>query len=294
MNKHLKRVLGFCMAVLLVSSMTSCGYERIDAGCEGIKVNLYGSKKGVQDITSVTGAVWYNSFTTKIYEFPTYNQRVVWTKDDKEGSVNNEEFTMTAKDGLPASFDVSLNYSVKRDKVVTIFKNYRKNLDELNGTVLRDFVRKGFKESVQKYTAEELFSKAALFQKDAEKIIKDMLEKEGFTVNQVSIIGKIRLPLSVEEGIQDKVKAKQNSLKTTQEIETAKANAKITEENAKGLYKAAVWERKANEEKTKGLTDRILREKQIIEWGKNGAKVPTKLTILGNGKNNAPYLLNLK
>lgn len=35
----------------------SCGYERIDAGHEGIKVNLYGDRKGVDDVELVTGAV---------------------------------------------------------------------------------------------------------------------------------------------------------------------------------------------------------------------------------------------
>ena len=34
-----------------------CGYERIDAGYEGIKVNLYGDGKGVDDVSLVTGAL---------------------------------------------------------------------------------------------------------------------------------------------------------------------------------------------------------------------------------------------
>ena len=36
---------------------TSC--KRVDAGHEGIKVNLYGDNKGVDNITLVTGMVWY-------------------------------------------------------------------------------------------------------------------------------------------------------------------------------------------------------------------------------------------
>lgn len=42
---------------LFMMFITSSCRERIDAGHEGIKVNLYGSKKGVDDITLVTGAV---------------------------------------------------------------------------------------------------------------------------------------------------------------------------------------------------------------------------------------------
>lgn len=44
--------------IALSSLLCSCGYERIDAGYEGIKVNLYGDGKGVDDVSLVTGAVW--------------------------------------------------------------------------------------------------------------------------------------------------------------------------------------------------------------------------------------------
>jgi hypothetical protein len=45
--------------VLLVGIGVFCklfvGVERIDAGCVGIKVNLVGDNRGVDDITEVTG-----------------------------------------------------------------------------------------------------------------------------------------------------------------------------------------------------------------------------------------------
>lgn len=53
----MKKIYLFMLALIaLVTS--SCGYERIDAGYEGIKVNLYGDDKGVDDVSMVTGMVW--------------------------------------------------------------------------------------------------------------------------------------------------------------------------------------------------------------------------------------------
>ena len=49
----------YLLIALICAVLTSCGYERIDAGHEGIKVNLYGDRKGVDDVELVTGAVWY-------------------------------------------------------------------------------------------------------------------------------------------------------------------------------------------------------------------------------------------
>lgn len=55
-SKFLKGLLIACVMMTTVL-LSSCGYERIDAGCEGIKVNLYGDDKGVGDVSLVTGAV---------------------------------------------------------------------------------------------------------------------------------------------------------------------------------------------------------------------------------------------
>ena len=64
-----KFIKGLLFTFMMVAStmFTSYGYERVDAGYEGIKVNLYGDDKGVDDITLVTGAVWYNPITTAVY-----------------------------------------------------------------------------------------------------------------------------------------------------------------------------------------------------------------------------------
>lgn len=39
---------GLLIAFMVMISLSSC--ERIDAGCEGIKVSLYGDDKGVGDV----------------------------------------------------------------------------------------------------------------------------------------------------------------------------------------------------------------------------------------------------
>lgn len=41
----MKSKLFILVALFTMLGFSSCGYERIDAGHEGIKVNLYGSEK---------------------------------------------------------------------------------------------------------------------------------------------------------------------------------------------------------------------------------------------------------
>lgn len=64
----MRKVFLFASALMLSLSFTSC--ERIDAGCEGILVNLYGSERGVDDVSMVTGRVFYNPATQEVYEYP--------------------------------------------------------------------------------------------------------------------------------------------------------------------------------------------------------------------------------
>ena len=54
----MKRLINLIAAIAVMFSVSSC-YTRIDAGHEGIKVNLYGDSKGVDDVELVSGAVWY-------------------------------------------------------------------------------------------------------------------------------------------------------------------------------------------------------------------------------------------
>ena len=54
----MKNLIKCLTLTLFLVCCCSC-MQRIDAGHEGIKVNLYGSDKGVDDVELVTGAVWY-------------------------------------------------------------------------------------------------------------------------------------------------------------------------------------------------------------------------------------------
>ena len=59
----------FLLAVILVGA-GSC--TKVVPGYVGIKVNNWGSQRGVQDYPLKTGMVFYNPFTEDMYDFPTF------------------------------------------------------------------------------------------------------------------------------------------------------------------------------------------------------------------------------
>lgn len=109
-----------CVLSLFFSALclTSCS-ERVDAGSEGILVNLYGSDKGVDDVSLVTGRVWYNPFTEEVYEYPTFVQ-----------TIDYPEFTINAKDGSEFTVDPTVSLKMVDGNAPKVFKKYRKELKD--------------------------------------------------------------------------------------------------------------------------------------------------------------------
>jgi regulator of protease activity HflC (stomatin/prohibitin superfamily) len=247
---------------------TSC--NRIDAGHVGIKVNLYGSEKGVSEITEVTGMVWYNPLTKSVYEIPTFVQNAMYTHTKIDNSQENEEFRVTTRDGMTAAFDVSMNYYTPAENVVSIFRKYRKPVKDLEKSVVRTYLRDAFNNVATKYTAEGLYENRAQFEEEAEKRAKAILEKEGFVVEQIVILNEIRLPKDVTQRINDKVKAAQITKQKQEEVlqEKAEAEKKIAraQGNAESLRINSIAQAEAYRIKKQELTPLLIQQQVIEKW----------------------------
>ena len=290
--KSIFKLLTIVPVAAMMSFTSSC--NRIDAGHAGIKVKLYGSKKGVQDVTAVTGTVFFNPITERVYEVPTFVQNVKYTREEDGKSETNEEFRVTTKDGLTVSFDVSMNYFTPDSSVTYIFKKYRKTLSHLERGVIRLFLIEEFNDAASNYTAEELYEKRMLYVEEASNAAKKRLLKEGFIVEQLTILNEMRLPESVVKNIQAKVNATQIANKKTQEIAQAIADASKLVEAARGDSLSAVIRAagvaQANKMLEKSYSDEVLRAMWIEAWREGGAKVPQYIA----GQTGGQFMLQMK
>lgn len=272
-KKLLFGILGFFLLTLL---FFSC--ERIDAGHVGVKVNLYGDGKGVDDVTECTGMVFYNPFTTKIYEFPTFIQHKEYKKTE---DVDNS-FVVNSRDGSEFQVSPIMNYSVQREKVPAIFSKYRRSLPEIEEGFLKTAVYDAFRLATNKYTADELISNRAVFEVEVRKLLEGQLLKEGFIINQFT--SNLIYPETFKKSIEAKNNAVQTALRAENEVKTAEAQAKIkiatANGNAQAMLTSAKAEAEANRMRQQTLTPMLLQLEWINKW--NG-KLPE--TMLGD-KNN--------
>ncbi len=258
-------VIGF----FLMITVFFAGCERIDAGHVGVKVNLYGDGKGVDDVTEVTGWVFYNPISTKIVEFPTFMQHKEYKQVVEEGAVlSDESFVVNSKDGSEFHVSPLLNYSVKREKVPYIFAKYRVELAMIESGFLKTAVYDAFRVVANSYTADELISNRQQFEIKVRKVLESQLSPEGFILSQFT--SNLIYPTTFKKAIEAKNNAVQTALTAENQVKTAEAEAKIkiarAEGNAKAMLTQAKAEAEANQLKQRTLTPMLIQQQWIEKW----------------------------
>ena len=243
------------IALMFVVCTSSC--TRIDAACEGIKVNLYGSDKGIDDVVLVTGMVWFNPFTEEIYEYPTYVQMVDY-----------EPFVINAKDGSNFTVDPTLNINPISGKAAAIFKKYRKPLDEVIHDVLKTHIINAYRIKLNAYTTDELVSKREEFERVTEDYLREVLAKENFELGEMT--SGLKYPESLERSITAKNQAVQEALRISNEVAAIEAEAQKKIAAAKGNAEAqritADAEAYYNRTVSASLSNTLVQMKALEKW----------------------------
>ena len=258
--KQMIKLSSFGVIGLILMALLAKSCERIDAGHVGVKVNLYGDNKGVSDVTEVTGMVFYNTITHSIYEFPTFIQHKEYTGENA--------FIVNSKDGSEFHISPIINYSVKREKVPSIFAKYRRSLGEIEDGFLKTNIYDAFRMTANFYTAEELISNRQLFETKVRQTLDASLLPEGFIINQLT--SNLVYPETFKRAIEAKNNAVQSALMAENKVKQAEAEAKIkaatAEGNASAMLTSAKAEAEANRLKQQTITPMLLQLEWINKW----------------------------
>lgn len=244
------------MCAFVALMLASC--NRIDAGYEGIKVNLYGSNKGVDDVTLVTGMIWYNPFTTSVYEYPTFVQ-----------TVDYPPFSINAKDGSSFTVDPTISLKIIDGTAAEVFKKYRKDdIRDIINTTLYNYVKNAFRIQLNGYTTDELVSKREEFEMAIENRLSEELKRENFHLEQMT--SGLQYPATLVASIDAKNKAVQDALKIENEVKAVEANAKKAVAEAQGHARALKIKGDAEAEYNRkiaaSLSNLIVYQNMVDKW----------------------------
>ena len=236
------------LAIIMLSMlvMSGCAYRvKVPAGYVGVKVNMYGSDKGVQFEEKGPGKYWLSTINEEMHKFPTFQQNYVWTKSKAEGSYDDESITFQTKDGLNCNADIGINYHIDKSEVSNIFQKYRKGIDEITDVYLRNEVRNALVTVASEKSIEAVYGKGkSEIIKEVENTVKSNLKSTGIIVSRVYWIGNIRLPDSVVKAINSKIRATQRAQQRENELRGAEAEAQKKIAQAKGEAESKIAEAK--------------------------------------------------
>lgn len=275
----------FAIAVLLCSvSLTGC-FHKVEAGYVGVKVDLLGSDKGVQQQVVGTGRYWVG-INEELYLFPTFNQLHSY----------EQPFNFQTSDSMKVSAKVGIEYYVDDSKVSTVFQTYRKGVEEIT----QENLRQNISDALIKHSGTMDINTLAgsgrtiLLDKVTEELNKK-LDPIGIKLVKLSWTDDLIYPEQVTASINAKIEASQKALLRENEIQQSRAEAQKKIEEAKGLAEAVklAADAEAYSIKIKGqaLEDfpKVLQSDAITKWdGKtpvymaSGAQTP--LITLPAGK----------
>lgn len=289
----MKRILTIGAILMAATTLTSCGMANVSAGNVGVRVQRFGDEKG--GITVEGPGRYWLTWNEDMFIFPTFTQNYVWTADSRPGSETDESFSFQDKDGLVANADIGVSYAIKPDMVGTVFAKYRRGVDEITDTFLRNMIRDALVREASTKSVEYLYGagKAEIMDK-VQATVKEQVEPLGIQLEKVYWIGEIRLTPEVQASINAKIAATQMSQQRQNEVATARADADKKIEEARGTAESitaiARAQAEANRILSESLTDQLIKNKAIEKWdgvlpkitgGESSLLVDTK-SITGN------------
>lgn len=269
-----KKTLFLLPLLALALSSAACGTTRISPGYVGIVVNQSGTDRGVDSYPATTGRVWYNPFNTYVYEYPTFTQNVVWTKNTAEGNPLNEEITFTNKDKMLIAVDVNLSYKLDPSRVPNFYVQFRSDdLSTFTNGFMHNAARDAFNTEAGRYSIDQIMGDNATFLGDVQKTLQDKVGVYGVQIVQFGVIGAPRPPQAVIDQITASVHATQLTQQKTNELAQVQADANKAVAQATGLadarLKSADAEAESNKRIAASLSPTLVEYLRVQRW--NGA-----------------------
>jgi regulator of protease activity HflC (stomatin/prohibitin superfamily) len=236
-----KRFLTFGAVVALLLFAGCEMTTRVDAGHVGIRVKLAGSDRGVQDMPVVTGWVFYNPISEQIVIFPTSVQNVVWTSNPHEGRPVDESITFSSSEGVNVNADIGLSFHIEPSLAPKLYGRFRQNdMMELADGYVRNTVREAFNDVASKIPVQDVYGAGkSKMLADVSQKCRDVLGKDGFVIDQLTINGALRLPQNVADAINRAMEATQNAIQSENRVRQVKAEAEQAITKATGAAEAA-------------------------------------------------------
>lgn len=258
------------IAVIALAGVSLAACSTVPAGHVGVKVYLLGGSKGVDSEELGVGRYWIG-MNEQLYIFPTYMQNYTWTKEPDATGPEDESISFQTIEGMTANADVGVSYQLDPTKINKIFQTYRRGVDEITDTFLRNMVRDALVKQASVKPIEYIYGAGkadlmAAVQADVQRQVENI----GIKIDKIYWIGEIRLPQTVIDSINAKNAATQMAQQRQNEVAQARAEAEKKVAEAKGEADSILLKAKSQAEANKilssSITSELVQYRALDKW----------------------------
>lgn len=257
-KKSSKLLVGISIFIigLVISFLQPMTAERVDAGHVGIKVNLTGDNRGISKFEYKTGWVVYNTWVSKLYEFPTFQQHIDYPEQQ-----------VITKGGFSATIKPSFNYSLKSGDVGDMFQNLRLDIKSIEQQWLQTAIVGTVNDVANKWAVDDIFNQR-------EKFESDIIHEANKRVAKWFAISQLRTNITPPQALQQSIEAKTKAIQEVQVAENqrlvaiAEGDRKIAQARADSAAQviAASGEAEAIRRKQVSLNPTYIEYLKVNKW----------------------------
>jgi regulator of protease activity HflC (stomatin/prohibitin superfamily) len=237
-ERNMRKIMLFGFVLLALFTLIGC--TKVEQGYVGLRVNLMGTDKGGVEILAPGMYGTFLQFNVDYLTYPVFVKQYPFTQAKTEGSPSDEAMYFQSKDGVECNVDVAVSGYTDATKADVIYRTYRKDLEQILHTNVRQYLRDRFVEYASVMTVDDLYSNKKV--ELINNIKKDTIARfapEGLVIVDVSFLGNVRFPAAITSAIEAKYAQVQVNLQREAQVAQARADAEIKIANARGDAESA-------------------------------------------------------
>lgn len=250
------KTLLFPIFIIIFGLINPFKLQRIDAGSVGIKFNLTGGERGISHYEYKSGWVVYNTWFSKLYEFPIYQQHIDY-----------EEQSIITKGGFSASIKPTFNYTLNPGDVGDMFQHLRLTIKEIEQQWLRTAIVGTVNDVANKWTVDSIFNHREQFE-------ANIVSEANTRVSKWFNVSQLRTNITPPEALKQSIEAKTKAIQEVQVAENqrlvAVAEAQRKMATARGDSAQAVisasGEAEAIKRKIVSITPEYVEYLKVQKW----------------------------
>lgn len=217
---------------------------------------MTGDNRGISKFEYKTGWVIYNTWVSRLYEFPTFQQHIDYPEQQ-----------VITKGGFSATIKPSFNYSLKAGDVGDMFSNLRLDVKQIEQQWLQTAIVGTVNDVANKWAVDDIFNQR-------EKFESDIVAEANKRVSKWFTISQLRTNITPPAALQKSIEAKTQAIQEVQVAENqrlvaiAEGDRKIATARADSAAQviAAAGEAEAIKRKQVSLSDTYIDYLKVNKW----------------------------